>query len=60
MYSGMIRVRRAVQAPVSKATAVKALDFRIIRVIRTTMVAIVTRVIKGISSSQAIKVTLSN
>ena len=60
MFSGMIRVRRAVQVQVFKVAAVQTLDFRIIRVTRITKVVMANRIIKGISSSQVIKVTPSS
>ena len=55
----MIRIHRAVQAQVSMGAAVKALDFRTTRAIRTTMV-ISSRITRGISNSQVTRVTPSS
>ena len=55
----MIRARRAVQVQVFMVAAVQALDFRTIRITRTTKAVITSRVIKGINSSQVTRVTQS-
>ena len=56
----MIRVHQAVQVQVFRVAAVQTPDFRIIRATRTTKVVIANRIIKGISSSQVIRVTQSS